>query len=115
MNARWQLFAHKDPYDLTKTSSAFMSATIENVKFHQTHCGPYKVILNSKKFNLESLVNESDLHRIPVLPTLYFKRNHSAPDLSFRSTFMMQCDWLVYAFWQFSSLPFRVLVATDNL
>ena len=76
MNARWQLFAHKDPYDLTKTSSAFMRATYENIDFHQKNCEPYKVILETKKFNLESLVNENDLHKIPVLPTLFFKRNH---------------------------------------
>ena len=76
MNARWKLFTHKDPYALMETSSFFMTAMRENVAFHQKNCLTYQAILKAKGFNLDGVQNESDLHKIPVIPTLFFKRNH---------------------------------------
>lgn len=39
------------------------------------HCPDYSSILQSLGFSPDNVKTERDLHKIPVLPTLYFKRN----------------------------------------
>ncbi|MHB1314313.1 MAG: LuxE/PaaK family acyltransferase [Christensenellales bacterium] len=75
MNLRRKLFFQKDPYNLQKSSPVFLKAVRENVLFHQLHCPAYASILKACGFEPGCLQTEDDLHKIPVIPTLYFKRN----------------------------------------
>lgn len=75
MSYRRRLFLHRKPYDQDNTRSLFLQAVKENVLQHQTCCESYAAILRAQKFDLDSLRSEDDLHRIPVIPTLYLKRN----------------------------------------
>lgn len=75
MSFRAKLFGWKDPYDITGTDSLFVEAIRENALFHQRNCLEYRKILQRESFSPEQLRNADDLWRLPVLPTLYFKRN----------------------------------------
>lgn len=75
MNYRKKLFLHSKPYDLENTQDLFFNAVKQNVEFHMSNCKEYKQILNHRNFSIEKLASERDLYKIPVLPTLYFKRN----------------------------------------
>lgn len=75
MGSRRKLFLNKDPYDADKTRAFFMDALKENLSYHIENCEEYKSILQKQNFDIESINDESDLYKIPPLPTLYFKRN----------------------------------------
>lgn len=75
MSFRAKLFCWKDPYDITGTDALFVEAVRENVLFHQHNCSKYREILQRESFSPERLRGVDDLSRLPVLPTLYFKRN----------------------------------------
>ena len=75
MNHARKLFFHKDPYDISKTAPFFLDAVRENVEFHRKNCAVYAAILRAQHFDSACLYSEADLHKIPALPTLYFKRN----------------------------------------
>lgn len=75
MNYQRKLFIHAKPYDLENTQDLFFNAVKQNLEFHINNSEEYKEILLSRNFSIDKLENESDLYRIPVLPTLYFKRN----------------------------------------
>jgi len=75
MNDRLKLFFHKNPYDLAQTKDLFMKLIRENVRFHAAHCPDYAQMLAAQGFSGDDLRSEDDLHKIPVIPTLYLKRN----------------------------------------
>lgn len=75
MNAKFHLFSVKHPYT-ENTEELFFKAMQENVKFHYQHCPEYKTILDSKNFSPEYVTDENGLEKLPVLPTLLFKRHH---------------------------------------
>ena len=82
MNDRLKLFSQRNPYDLAKSNAVFLRLVRETILFHRDHSPVYRHMLESQGFQPESLVTESDLARIPVIPTLYLKRNRlfSLPD-----------------------------------
>jgi phenylacetate-coenzyme A ligase PaaK-like adenylate-forming protein len=85
MNERLKLFGQRNPYDLTKSKAVFLRLVRETVLIHRDHSPAYRQILEAQGFQVESLVTESDLARIPVIPTLYLKRNRffSLPEEKF--------------------------------
>ena len=86
MGYRRKLFLHKYPYDIDETRSVFLDAIKENIKYHRDNCKEYDSILKAHNFNIDSIKHEKDLHKIPPLPTLYFKRNRifSVPEKKLR-------------------------------
>jgi len=69
-----KLFLGKNPYR-TKDDGAFLRAVRENVRFHAENNPKYAQILDRFGFCADDIMNEADLYKIPVLPTLYLKRN----------------------------------------
>ena len=76
MDFRRKLFLEKDPYCLNKTKEVFLDAVRQSVAFHKANCAQYAGILEANSFSVADIHSEEDLYKIPVLPTLYFKRNH---------------------------------------
>jgi phenylacetate-coenzyme A ligase PaaK-like adenylate-forming protein len=74
MNYRRKIFL-MNPYNLDKSKQYFLNAVKENIGLHIANCPEYAQILEDKSFDIDCLKSEYDLHRIPVIPTLYFKRN----------------------------------------
>lgn len=88
MNYRTNLFTYKNLYDHKGTDKLFVNAVKKNVEFHRKHCPEYATILAHKmnwqanshamnsKFNIIQVKTITDLYKIPVLPTLYFKSHN---------------------------------------
>lgn len=74
-DSRQKLFRSKDPFDLTGTETLFVRAMRENTAYHITHCPEYRKIAESKGFSPEQVQDISDIEKIPVLPTVLFKRH----------------------------------------
>lgn len=75
MDLRRKLVLQKNPYDLERTGDLFLAAVRENLAFHQAHCPEYAQILEAAGFSAHTLSSEESLHKIPPIPTLYYKRN----------------------------------------
>lgn len=75
MDNRARLFFHKNPYDVQATSGIFLEAVRRNVAHHLRSCPSYAAMLRAADFHPDSLRSMDGLHRIPPIPTLYFKRN----------------------------------------
>ena len=75
MSATGKLFSHKEPYAVASTEELFIRAMRENCAFHYGRNETYRHILDEAGFSPEQLKTEEDLARLPVLPTLYFKRH----------------------------------------
>ena len=75
MNYRKKLFFHSKPYDLVNTQDLFLNAIKQNIEFHINNCKEYKQLIDSQNFSIDSIKSMDGLYKIPVLPTLYFKRN----------------------------------------
>ncbi len=75
MSKTGKLFSHRDPYDTAATDALFVAAMRENCAFHSAHDPAYKKILGDAGFSPEQLQTSADLARLPVIPTLYFKRH----------------------------------------
>lgn len=73
MTYRQSVFTHPEIYDLSGTDTPFLNAVRANVHFHQRHCPEYARLLDSEGFEVASLRSTADLHRIPVIPTAFFK------------------------------------------
>lgn len=82
MGARFRLFTHSDPFDHEGTRGAFLAAMRENAAYHIAHCPAYQKIASHQGFSPEQLECEEDLARLPVLPTVLFKRHrlYSMPE-----------------------------------
>ena len=75
MNDRLKLFGQRNPYDLKKSGAVFLRLMRDTVRFHRDQCPTYREILDAAGFQPEDILTEEDLAKIPVLPTLFFKRN----------------------------------------
>ena len=83
-----RLFSWKDPYDLGGSSGVFLEAVRENLCWHKSRCAGYRNILDFYGFSMGQITGEEDLWKIPVIPTLYFKRRrlYSIPRNKVRRT-----------------------------
>lgn len=75
MLSRQRLFWMGRPYDLPRSDAAFLRACRDNAAYHMAHCPDYAAICAHFSFRPEDLKAMDDLARIPVLPTLFFKRH----------------------------------------
>ena len=75
MDYRRKLFLMSNLYDLDRSKKTFFQAVRQNVALHARQCPEYAQLLESQGFSIEALRSEDDLYRIPVIPTLYLKRN----------------------------------------
>ena len=73
MRYRRKLFRLRDPYDIEASQDLFLQAVRENCAYHYAHCGEYRAILEHFHFSPETLHCETDLARLPALPTAFFK------------------------------------------
>lgn len=75
-----RLFTHKNPY---AEDAAFLTCVRENIEHLRRTNALYAKILDHAEFNpLRDLADETDestLHKIPVLTSLFFKRNNLLP------------------------------------
>lgn len=74
MLSRQRLFWRLRPYDLEGSEGAFVRACRDNCAYHIKHCPEYAAICAHFGFGPEELKTIEDLEKIPVLPTLFFKR-----------------------------------------
>ena len=70
---RRKLFRLRDSYDIEASQDLFLQAVRENCAYHYAHCGEYRAILEHFHFSPETLRCETDLARLPALPTAFFK------------------------------------------
>ena len=75
MTSRDKLFRWRDPYDLAGSGGIFAEAMVKNAAFQAANCPDYARVLREQGCDLSGIRGEADLHRLPVLPTLYFKRH----------------------------------------
>ncbi len=74
MLSRQRLFWKRRPYDLPASDGAFVRACRDNAAYHIKHCPGYAAICRGSGFTPQQLNSVDDLYRIPVIPTLFFKR-----------------------------------------
>lgn len=77
MSATGKLFSYPKPYATERTEALFLAAMRENCAFHYAHNAAYRKISDEAGFSCGQLQTEEDLARLPLLPTLYFKRHAS--------------------------------------
>ena len=70
------------------SSGVFLEAVRENLCWHKSRCAGYRNILDFYGFSMGQITGEEDLWKIPVIPTLYFKRRrlYSIPRNKVRRT-----------------------------
>lgn len=74
MLSRQRLFWRSRPYDLPASDQAFLRACRDNCAYHIKHCPGYAAICEHLGFSPDQLRSMEDLAKLPVLPTLFFKR-----------------------------------------
>jgi len=74
MKYRRRLFSVKNPYDLS-SDDVFVKAVRENFNFLYKHCPDYRKIADNLNVNSDTLQTIRDIAKLPVIPTLFFKRN----------------------------------------
>ena len=74
MLSRQQLFWHRDPYDLPGSDGLFLRAVRDNCTYHMAHCPAYRSLAQALSFSPDQLSTMDDLARVPLLPTLFYKR-----------------------------------------
>ncbi len=81
-DTRQKLFLTKNPFDLTGTEPLFVRAMRENTAYHLAHCPEYRKIADAAGFSADQVQGIADLDKIPVLPTVLFKRHrlYSMPE-----------------------------------
>lgn len=75
MFSRQRLFWGYRPYDLDGSQRAFVRAAADNCAFHIRRCPEYRAIAQHMGFDPSQLNTVDDLARIPVIPTLFYKRH----------------------------------------
>jgi len=73
MKYRKKLFSSPKIYDIKNTEGLFLNAVRENVAFLDKNCQEYAQILRAGGFDANALLTPGDLHKIPPIPTLFFK------------------------------------------
>ena len=76
MASRQALFWGSRPYDLPGSDERFLRAARDNCAYQIRHCQPYRAVCAAEGFTPDTLRTMDDLARLPVLPTLFFKRHH---------------------------------------
>ena len=74
MFSRQALFWFSFPYDLPGSDARFLRAARDNCAYHIRRCPEYRAICREEGFAPGQLRTIEDLSRLPVLPTLFFKR-----------------------------------------
>ena len=74
MLSRQRLFWKFNPYDLPRSDAAFLRACRDNAAYHIKHCPGYAAICRHLNFTPAELKTIEDIAKIPVIPTLFFKR-----------------------------------------
>lgn len=74
MLSRQRLFWRLHPYDLPGSDRIFLQACRDNCAYHIRRCSGYAAICKHLDFSPEQLQTIEDLAKIPVIPTLFFKR-----------------------------------------
>lgn len=74
MPSRQALFWLSQPYDLLASDARFVKACGDNAAYHIKHCPGYRAICRHLGFSPHQLKTIDDLEKIPVIPTLFFKR-----------------------------------------
>lgn len=74
MMSRQRLFWRLRPYDVPGSNRAFLRACRDNCAYHIRHCPGYAAVCAHLGFSPEQLQTMEDLEKIPILPTLFFKR-----------------------------------------
>jgi phenylacetate-coenzyme A ligase PaaK-like adenylate-forming protein len=82
MDTRQLLFMAGDPFDHAGTEERFVRSMRENAAYHIAHCPEYAKIAEAQHFSPDMLQSVSDLEKLPVLPTVLFKRHrlYSMPE-----------------------------------
>lgn len=75
MLGRQKLFWSAHPYDLNGTQERFLQAVRENCAYHLHRCPEYRAIARALNFSPQQLRTIEDLAKIPVIPTLFYKRH----------------------------------------
>ena len=75
MLSRQQLFWHRDPYDLPGSDGLFLRAVRDNCAYHMAQCPAYRSLAQALSFSPDQLSTVDDLARVPLLPTLFYKRH----------------------------------------
>ena len=76
MQARQELFSHREWFDLPGTDQLFTDAMRENCQFQYDHCPEYAALLDGAGFLPEQLKTIDDLHKLPPITTVYLKRHN---------------------------------------
>ena len=87
MLSRQRLFWFSRPYDLPGSDARFLQAVRDNCAYHIRHCPEYRAICKAEGFSPDCLNTIEDLEKLPVLPTLFFKRHHVSSMPSWRLAF----------------------------
>lgn len=75
MFSRQRLFWSRDPYDLPGTDEKFVRATADNCAYHMEKCPQYRQLAEGLNFSPDQLKTVDDLVKVPMVPTLYYKRH----------------------------------------
>ena len=75
MLSRQRLFWLSRLYDLPASDPRFLQAVRDNCAYQCRHCPEYRAVCGAEGFAPEQLRTMDDLARLPVLPTLFFKRH----------------------------------------
>ena len=89
MLSRQKLFWLSRPYDLPGSDGRFLRAVRDNCAYHIRHCPAYRRICEAEGFSPNRLNTIDDLEKIPVLPTLFFKRHHVSSMPAWRQAFQV--------------------------
>ena len=89
MLSRQKLFWLSGPYDLPGSDGRFLRAVRDNCAYHIRHCPAYRRICEAEGFSPNRLNTIDDLEKIPVLPTLFFKRHHVSSMPAWRQAFQV--------------------------
>lgn len=71
-----RLFATRRPYGAGRNRIRFFRAMKRKTLYFFKRSPEYRAICKDAGFTLRSLKSVEDLRKLPVIPTLYFKRNH---------------------------------------
>lgn len=75
MFSRQRLFWLNRLYDLPASDGPFLRACRDMAAFHMKHCPEYRAIAEASGFTPDCLQTAADLEKLPLLPTLFFKRH----------------------------------------
>ena len=70
-----KLFKTRKPYDEVRNEAYFLDAIRDSVEHYYVENECYRKICEDSNFTSREIHNIGDLYKIPVIPTLYFKRN----------------------------------------